>query len=75
MTGEKHWRDLECETCKAVQQLVFEYGGIDGGYHKQWVLDQIIRKIYGDDYDKWVQSYMAGEDGPGTYEWNEGVVP
>ena len=55
--------------------LIEEYGGIDGGHHKQWVLDQIARTLLADDYDAWVTKYEAGEDGPQTYGWDEGVAP
>jgi len=27
--------------------LILEYGGIDGGHHKQWVLDQVVRTLTG----------------------------
>jgi hypothetical protein len=27
--------------------LIYKYGGIDGGHHKQWVLDQVVRALTG----------------------------
>lgn len=27
--------------------LIAEYGGIDGGHHKQWLLDQVVRVLTG----------------------------
>jgi hypothetical protein len=55
--------------------LIHSYGGIDGGHHKQWVLDQVVRALAGDAYAQWVADYQAGEDGPETYEWDEGIAP
>lgn len=54
--------------------LIARYGGCDGGHHKQWVLDQIVR-VLARDYRAWVAEYEAGEDGPGTYEWDTGCPP
>lgn len=54
--------------------LIESYGGIDGGHHKQWVLDQLVR-ILADDYGAWVRAYQDGEDGPLTYEWDKGGAP
>ena len=54
--------------------MIYEYGGIDGGMHKQWVLDQVVR-VLSDNYTLWVLEYEDGEDGPQTYEWEEGVAP
>ncbi|MHC4180472.1 MAG: hypothetical protein ACYSWU_23465 [Planctomycetota bacterium] len=59
--------------CKTLQYLE-KYGGFDGGHHKQWVLDQVVR-ILAADYDKWVAEYCDGEDGPQTYGWDTGIPP
>lgn len=59
---------------KQALDLIEQYGGIDGGHHKQWVLDQLVR-VLADDYDQWVKDACAGEDGPDTYEWDEGIAP
>jgi hypothetical protein len=50
--------------------VVSEFGDIDGAHHKQWVIDQMVRAITGDGYDKWVWQYNA-QGG----EWDEGVAP
>ena len=55
--------------------LIFKYGGIEGGHHKQWVLDQVVRALTGDVYAAWVAEAKAGEDGPDTYNWDEGIAP
>jgi hypothetical protein len=54
--------------------LIMQYGGIDGAHHKTWVLDQVVR-VLADDYDQWVADAKAGDDGPDTYEWDEGIAP
>ena len=54
--------------------LIAEWGGIDGGHHKQWLLDQLVRTL-ADDYHTWVKKWEYGEDGPQTYEWEEGIAP
>ena len=58
--------------------LILRYGGIDGAHHKQWVLDQVVRTLTGRDdfeYQYWRMEHAAGEDGPETYEWDEGIPP
>jgi len=53
----------------------------DGGHHKQWYLDQIVRVLTGDDkeyrsfrHDH--QSVSFDEDGDAIfYEWDEGISP
>lgn len=55
--------------------IIEMYGGIDGAHHKTWVIDQVARALTGDDYDEWVELMCAGEDGPNTYEWDEGIAP
>lgn len=54
--------------------VIEEYGGIDGAHHKQWVIDQVVRVLV-DDYPKWVADMCEGEDGPDTYDWDEGIAP
>ncbi len=55
--------------------LICNYGGIDGAHHKQWVLDQVVRALTGDGYAAWVAEAKDGEDGPDTYDWDEGIAP
>lgn len=61
------------EKIEKALEMIESYGGIDGGHHKQWVLDQLVR-ILADDYDQWVKEYQDGEDGPETYLWDEGIA-
>lgn len=55
--------------------IAVRYGGNDGSHHKAWVIDQMVRKLAGDEYEQIVTDAKSGEDGPDTYEWDEGVAP
>ena len=55
--------------------VAFCYAGFDGGHHNMWVIDQMVRNLLGDGYDKWVERFQSGEDGPETYCWDEGIAP
>lgn len=55
--------------------IAVQYGGIDGAHHKTWVIDQMVRMLAGDDYEAVVANAKAGEDGPDTYGWDEGIAP
>jgi hypothetical protein len=55
--------------------LAVQYGGIDGEHHKDWVIDQMVRILAGDDYAEIVREAKAGEDGPDTYGWDVGIAP
>jgi len=54
--------------------VIEEWSFVDGDFHKQWVLDQVVR-ILADDYEEWVSDYQDGEDGPETYDWDKGIAP
>lgn len=59
---------------KAIK-LAVRYGGIDGSHHKAWVIDQIVRILAGNRYGQIIADAKAGEDGPETYFWEEGIAP
>ena len=54
--------------------MVLEYGQYDGGHHKQWTLDQVLRILADDGYEELIKEYRDGEDGPETYSYDEGVA-
>lgn len=56
-------------------ELAVKYGGYDGAHHKDWVIDQMVRVLAGDDYDRIVAEACDGEDGPDTYGWETGIAP
>lgn len=66
--------DEEDRIEKAIE-LAVQYGGIDGDHHNAWVIDQMVRTLAGDDYERIVADACDGEDGPETYEWNRGIAP
>ena len=69
---------------KAIE-LAIRFGGIDGDHHKAWVIDRMVRALTGcsgefaenktEEYAQLVAEACSGEDGPNTYEWNEGIPP
>lgn len=84
---------------KKALEIANESGGTDGGHHKMWVIDQMVRALTGcpmvdktakdyrgepynyqgfgesEEYKKFVVDHNAGEDGPDSYEWDEGIAP
>jgi hypothetical protein len=63
------------ERIEAAIELAVRYGSIDGAHHKNWVIDQMVRALAGDRYSQIVADAKAGEHGPETYEWDEGIAP
>jgi len=55
----------ESEKVTKALELILQYGGIDGAHHKDWVLDQVVRVLTEDGYEKF----------PNTYGWEEGIAP
>jgi len=60
---------------QAAIAVAHSYAQTDGAHHKAWVIDQMVRSLVGDDYPVFVRDYCKGEDGPNTYEWDEGIAP
>ena len=56
-------------------EIAVNYGGIDGSHHKAWVIDQMVRALLGDDYEEFVVEARKGDEGPNSYEWDEGIAP
>lgn len=63
------------EGAEEALRLAFENGGYDGAHHKMWVIDQMCRALTGENYDSFIAHAKQGEDGPETYEWDEGIAP
>lgn len=63
------------EKIEKVLELIFQYGQIDGGHHKAWVIDQIVRILTGDKYKEWVKEYTYDEETGECYSWNKGIAP
>lgn len=62
------------EKIKAALELIERYGGIEGSHHKQWLIDQILQKLTGDDYPEWVKRW-ENEPGYEGCEWEKGQAP
>lgn len=80
-------------------KIAFQSAQVDGGHHKMWVIDQMVRALTGSPmvewtgldcrkepytcmiqgeselYKKFIKKHNDGEDGPDTYEWDEGIPP
>lgn len=58
--------------------IISEFGGIEGGHHKQWVLDQVLRALMTpDDYEIFVAERTLGPNGESDYysPWDRGIAP
>ena len=68
----EQWNELEGyeNRCMEISNLILAYGMIEGEHHKQWLIDNIVRVLKGDDYNNWVKEMY--EDG---YEWDAGIAP
>ena len=51
--------------------IALRYGQIDGGHHKDWVIDQMLRVLAGDVYGGLIALYEQD----GEYEWYPGIAP
>jgi hypothetical protein len=58
-------------------EIAMRYGGTDGDWHKAWTIDQMCRALTGtpENYAEFVRQAKTGEDGPETYDWDEGIAP
>lgn len=61
-------------------QVILQFGGYDGGHHKQWVLDQVLRNLLSEEgyatfcteyRGNWNEQYEEWEYG----EWDNGIAP
>ena len=61
---------------KEALKIAWQYGCIDGGHHKMWTIDQMVRVLCGseEDYKKWVEAYET-PDGDNYWLWDCGVAP
>lgn len=56
--------------------IAVKYGGIAGDHHKAWVIDQMVRALLTPEgYKAVVAEARRGQDGPETYDWDEGIAP
>ena len=55
--------------------LMFNYSQIDGGHHKLWVIDQVVRTLTGDKYEEFVKFYEHDDVLDEDYDWDTGIAP
>lgn len=53
-------------------QFIEENGMVEGGHHKQWVIDQVLRILLQRHYETWVATYNMLED---QDDWDVGIAP
>ncbi len=63
------------EQVDKARELILEWGGIDGGHHKQWLLDQVLRVLTQNGYAEILIEWEKGDEGPHTYSWDVGIAP
>lgn len=56
---------------KAIDTIL-EWGEIDGDHHKQWTMDQALRILLGDNYDKRMEEFNKD---PEYDPWDTGIAP
>lgn len=57
-------------------ELILRFAQIDGAHHKMWTLDQVLRILAGDGYDKLIVDYCGDpEDEDNYYGWDTGIAP
>lgn len=58
-------------------EIAQKYGQIDGSHHKTWTIDKMVKILCGSkqNYNKFIEKFEEGDDGPKTYEWDSGIVP
>lgn len=63
------------ERIKKALSYAWSYGQIDGGHHKMWVIDQMVRALLSEkEYAEWVKSYET-PDGEDYWKWDVGIAP
>lgn len=60
----------------AALEIAARYSQIEGGHHKTWVIDQMVRALTKDEYTHWIKSVTEIHPG-GTlmFEWDMGIIP
>lgn len=63
------------EQIEQALKIAFCYGQTDGDHHKAWVIDQMVRNLTGEKYDKWINDYIYDEETGDSYTWDKGIAP
>lgn len=77
----------EANRIQRALDVAVQYGQFDGSHHKAWAIDQMVRALTGsstvgdptridsEEYTQLIADAKDGEDGPDSYEWDEGIPP
>lgn len=52
-------------------ETIHRFGQIDGAHHKAWCIDQVVRALTGDEYERFVKDYCND----GEWCWEVGIAP
>ena len=55
--------------------VAYSHGQTDGAHHKAWVIDQMVRRLLGDNYDEWIKNYKHEDGDDEAYSWDVGIAP
>jgi hypothetical protein len=58
-----------------IVENVENFSDVDNAEQKQWLIDQIMRDLLGEGYEKWRDAFNAESEQLGVGPWSEGVMP
>ena len=61
---------------RAALEVARRYASIEGGHHKAWVIDQMVRTLAGEGYSDWINKVTRiHASGLVFLEWDTGIEP
>jgi hypothetical protein len=60
---------------KKALKAIEKWGNIEGDHHKQWLIDQIVRELTGENYNTWVNEWENVNKGQISCKWDTGIAP
>ena len=69
--GMRDERDRLRGRINEAADLGIRYGQIDGEHHKMWVIDQMLRTLLGENYERAIRESDPDEE----YGWDTGIAP
>jgi hypothetical protein len=77
MNDKEKAKDLETKINSALD-VIEAFGSTEGTEHKQWVIDQVVRKLLGEEaYEVWKENFGWDEECQERVygNWEEGSPP
>lgn len=77
MSDLKRFLTTDPDGAEKALDLAFTYGQIDGGHHKTWTIDQMVRALTGENYENFINFYRftpEGEENDEPVEVSESSV-